>query len=100
MTGLIDRLKKKTHVIRPPKIRDRRFTIISLAREREELSRQLPDPLGLKLEPKLSDLDTGYMKQVSTIIDELLSMIEVNDASSALPPDWRLCNRVRTTIQQ
>jgi DNA-binding MarR family transcriptional regulator len=69
ITGLIDRLEKKRLVVRKPKIRDRRVTIIYLTREGEELSRQLPDPLELKSVSKLSDLDTGHVKQISTTLD-------------------------------
>ena len=77
MTGLIDRLEIKGLVVRTPKIGDRRVSIIKLTPEGEELSRQLPDPLELRLVSNLSDLDTGHVKQVSAIVDELLSMIEV-----------------------
>jgi DNA-binding MarR family transcriptional regulator len=77
MTGMIDRLEKKGLVVRTPKIGDRRVSIIKLTPEGEELSRQLPDPLELKLVSSLSGLDTGHVKQVSAIVDELLAMIEV-----------------------
>jgi DNA-binding MarR family transcriptional regulator len=77
MTGLIDRLEKKGLVVRTPKIGDRRVSIIKLTPEGEVLSRQLPDPLEMKLASNLSDLDTGHVKQVFTVVDELLSMIEV-----------------------
>lgn len=82
MTGLIDRLEKKRLVVRTPKIGDRRVSIIRLTPEGEELSRQLPDPLEMKLVSNLSDLDTGHVKQVSAVVDELLSMIEVTSTAT------------------
>jgi DNA-binding MarR family transcriptional regulator len=79
MTGIIDRLEKKGLVVRTPKIGDRRVSIIMMTPEGEVLTRQLPDPLEMKLVSNLSDLDTEHVKQVSTIVEELLSMIEVTN---------------------
>ena len=75
MTGLIDRLEIKGLVVRNKKEGDRRVSIISLTEGGEELSQELPDPLELKLVSTLSDLDPSYVKNVSTVVNELLSMV-------------------------
>jgi hypothetical protein len=54
--------------------------IIKLTAAGEKLSHRLPDPLELRLVSNLSDLDTGHVKQVSAVVDELLSMVEVANA--------------------
>jgi DNA-binding MarR family transcriptional regulator len=75
MTGLIDRLEIKGLVVRNKKAGDRRVSIISLTEEGKELSQELPDPLELKLVSALADLDPSYVKNVSTVANELLSML-------------------------
>jgi DNA-binding MarR family transcriptional regulator len=61
--------------VRHKKEGDRRVSIISLTEEGKELSRELPDPLELKLVSTLSELEPDYVKNVSTVVNELLSMV-------------------------
>jgi DNA-binding MarR family transcriptional regulator len=82
MTGLIDRLVSSGLVERIKKANDRRVSMINLTPAGKELSGRLPDPLELRLVSKLSDLDTGHVKQLTTFVNELLSMVEPHTAET------------------
>jgi DNA-binding MarR family transcriptional regulator len=75
MTGLIDRLEKKNLVVRARKEGDRRITMIELTEAGKALGKKLPDPLEMKLESKLADLDPDHVRELSLAIDDLLSVV-------------------------
>jgi DNA-binding MarR family transcriptional regulator len=75
ITGIIDRLEKKTLVERIRKKDDRRVVLINLTEAGSELSRVLPDPIEEKLISGLGHLEEDELEQISKIMMQVLNII-------------------------
>ena len=76
ITGIIDRLEKKGLVERIRKEGDRRIALIELTERGEALSKQLPDPIEIKLISELADLDPGQVQQLGNSMNQILKLID------------------------
>ena len=76
ITGIIDRLEKKGLVERIRKEGDRRIALIELTEKGEALSRQLPDPIEIKLISELVDLEPAQVQQLGNAMNQMLNLID------------------------
>jgi MarR family transcriptional regulator, organic hydroperoxide resistance regulator len=83
ITGVIDRLEKKTLVERVRKVGDRRVAMIRLTESGEELSAKLPDPIEERFISELADLEPEHVQLLGMAMDQILKLmdpIEVEEA--------------------
>ena len=78
ITGIIDRLEKKGLVERIRKEGDRRIAIIKLTEDGEALSKQLPDPIEIKLISELADLEPGQVQKLGNSMTHILNLIDAS----------------------
>ena len=76
ITGIIDRLEKKGLVERIRKAGDRRVAIIQLTEAGKTLSKQLPDPIEIKLISELGDLEPDQVQQLGNSLSQILNLID------------------------
>jgi DNA-binding MarR family transcriptional regulator len=88
MTGLIDRLEKKNLVVRTRKEWDRRVSLIELTDAGRAIGKELPDPLEMKLESRLADLDTDHVGRLAAAMNELLAVLRAVDPDLATVEDF------------
>ncbi|MGD8367535.1 MAG: MarR family transcriptional regulator [Desulfobacterales bacterium] len=77
ITGIIDRLEKKGLVERTRMQGDRRVTLIFITEQGKQLSRDLPDPIEIRLISGLAELPP---KKVKKLDDALKQIIDILDA--------------------
>ena len=75
ITGVIDRLEKKTLVERVRKVGDRRVALIRLTESGEELSRNLPDPIEERFIAELADLEPEHVQLLGMAMDQILKLM-------------------------
>ncbi|UCF93275.1 MAG: MarR family transcriptional regulator [Desulfobacterales bacterium] len=78
MTGIIDRLERKTLVKRAGKEGDRRVALIILTDTGKELSERIPDPIEKKFVKKLADLENEHVQILATAMNQILNLIDVS----------------------
>ena len=83
MTGIIDRLEKKSLVKRMGKAGDRRVVLIVLTDAGRKLSEGLPDPIEKKFINQLSDLEIEHVQILAMAMNQILNLIDVTDIEAA-----------------
>jgi len=81
ITGIIDRLEKKSLVERIRKVGDRRITLIRLTEAGAKVSRTLPDPIEKKFIAQLADLEPEHVQLLSVAMNQILSLIDTQDVA-------------------
>lgn len=76
ITGIIDRLEKKSLVERIRKKGDRRVALILLTRAGEELSREIPDPIENRLILQLADLEPQHVQLLAVAMKQIANLID------------------------
>ena len=83
MTGIIDRLEKKSLVKRVGKAGDRRVALIVLTDNGRELCVGIPDPIEKKFINQLSDLDNEHIQIIAMAMKQILKLIDVTGVEAA-----------------
>ena len=84
ITGVIDRLEKKTLVERVRKAGDRRVALIRLTESGEELSTKLPDPIEERFIAELADLEPEHVQLLGLAMDQILKLMGSKGVEEAL----------------
>jgi DNA-binding MarR family transcriptional regulator len=79
MTGIIDRLEKKSLIERMRKEGDRRVTLIMLTGTGKELGEGLPDPIEKKFINQLADLELDHVQLLAMAMNQVLNLIDAED---------------------
>lgn len=82
ITGIIDRLENKGFVERTKKKGDRRIALIELTEIGNKLSRELPDPIEKKLISGLADLESGHVRILALVMNQILNLIDAKGVDS------------------
>ncbi|MBW1956150.1 MAG: MarR family transcriptional regulator [Deltaproteobacteria bacterium] len=93
ITGIIDRLEKKTLVHRDRQPKDRRVVLIRLTEEGADLSRRLPDPIEKKIIEQLADLKTDHVQLLAMAMNQILNLIELKGVDDTIL-DLNLISRI------
>jgi DNA-binding MarR family transcriptional regulator len=83
VTGIIDRLEKKSLVERVRKEGDRRVALITLTEKGSELSQAVPDPIEKRLIYELADLEPGHIRILSLVMNQILNLIDAKGVDDA-----------------
>ncbi len=83
VTGIIDRLEKKSLLARLPKSGDKRVTNISLTSAGDDLLRKTPDLLQQRLAAKLKRLSEDELMKMSASLQLLINMLEIKEGDEA-----------------
>ena len=76
ITGIIDRLERKGLVQRVRKEGDRRVTLIQLTEEGRALSRNLPDPIEIRLVAGLAELPEKEVRKLDNSLDKIIDILD------------------------
>jgi DNA-binding MarR family transcriptional regulator len=79
ITGIIDRLERKGLVQRVRKEDDRRVTLIQLTDEGRKLSRELPDPIEIRLVSGLSALPEKEVRKLDDSLDKIIDILDAKE---------------------
>jgi len=79
ITGIIDRLERKGLVQRIRKEDDRRVTLIQLTDEGRKLSRELPDPIEIRLVAGLSELPEKEVRKLDDSLDKIIDILDAKE---------------------
>jgi DNA-binding MarR family transcriptional regulator len=85
ITGVIDRLEKKTLVERVRKVGDRRVAMIQLTESGEMLSTKLPDPIEERFIAELADLEPEHVQLLAMAMDQILKLMSSNGVEETPP---------------
>jgi MarR family transcriptional regulator, organic hydroperoxide resistance regulator len=85
ITGVIDRLEKKTLVERVRKAGDRRVALIQLTESGEALSTRLPDPIEERFIAELADLEPEHVQLLAMAMDQISKLMRSNGIEEAPP---------------
>ncbi len=83
ITGVIDRLEKKTLVERVRKAGDRRVALIRLTEEGEVLGKTLPDPIEERFISELADLEPEHVQLLSMAMNQILKLMDSKGVEEA-----------------
>ena len=83
ITGIIDRLEKKSLVKRVRKEGDRRVALITLTETGTILSKSIPDPIEKKLVSGLGHMGEDDVEQISRIMTQILNLVDASEISCA-----------------
>jgi len=81
VTGIIGRLEKKGFVARLPRSGDKRVMHIALTSSGDALLKRTPDLLQQRLDEKLKGLSSQSLIEVSSALDLLIEMLEIETVS-------------------
>jgi DNA-binding MarR family transcriptional regulator len=83
ITGIIDRLEKKGLVQRNRMEDDRRVTLIQLTEAGELVSRDLPDPIEIRLISGLSELPPKQVKKLDDALEQIIDILDAKEVEDA-----------------
>ncbi len=83
ITGIIDRLEKKGLVQRSRMQDDRRVTLIQLTELGSQLSRNLPDPIEVRLISGLSELPPKKVKKLDEALEKIIDILDAKEVEDA-----------------
>ena len=83
ITGIIDRLERQNLVVRTRSVTDRRKVIIELTDKGKEITKAAPSPLQETFAKKLRELPEENQSVISTILNQIVSMMEASDLEAA-----------------
>ena len=83
ITGIIDRLEKKGLVHRSRMQGDRRVTLIQLTEAGAGLSRDLPDPIEIRLISGLSQLPAKKVKKLDDALKQIIDILDAKQVEDA-----------------
>jgi DNA-binding MarR family transcriptional regulator len=83
ITGIIDRLEKKGLVQRSRMQDDRRVTLIQLTELGSQLSRDLPDPIEVRLISGLSELPPKKVKKLDEALEKIIDILDAKEVEDA-----------------
>jgi len=83
VTGILDRLDARGMIVRERSNKDRRRVIVALSENGRELATTAPLPLQERFASKLSTLPEENQTVISTILQQIVSMMEAENLEAA-----------------
>ncbi|MGQ8336570.1 MarR family winged helix-turn-helix transcriptional regulator [Sunxiuqinia sp. A32] len=83
VSGIIDRLEKKTLLARLPKSGDKRVVNIVLTSKGADLLDRIPSLLHEQLSKKLQFLNDEKLKQITESLNTLVSLLDIEDLEAS-----------------
>lgn len=83
VSGIINRLEKRSYIARLPKRADRRTTHIVMTSKGSDLLKQTPLLLHEKLSKKLEDVSDDHTSDISEALDLIINYLGIDDVDAS-----------------